>query len=1782
VPNPKYPRNPARILTNAFKMGMAITLALARDRAAGKTKPLYFGQGNRIKGIAAIWKERKENYQQTVQKGYPNASELLKAENSIRRSFCRILLKTSVRYGNTETKRVKREEGSKKYLNNLWDYSGSRIRDVVKVRHIFPKPIQIDLLNGSFVYGYHGSTKTPFYPVRHNHLPELDFGDMIRSPLMELGRQCLKYGVPINEAKKHIDALLFRLIPFLDYIYTERKSGRSNYVRDGLKELRIAVDQIKRKYGTRNGQRPSITIEAQESVFGDTPTEPCQDQEDIDSPYEEEQDDEKWTHILEEAVKIARAEELVMGEYLTKAEELLSSHILSIDDSIEFLKQLTEERRKVGVKVHNFVCKNFQSPFSFNGVVYHGREMAYDDSGLLLFSEVPVDGGRGRIDFVLARARQLTRVDGAPAPIICEPFMLVELKTKSAFDFDIYGVESRSNIENSIVSEFLFDWRALTDKEWEYVLANTPDDYECEQLSAYEQAALVDYQRVMWRDNDVQRSLSKAVIVVDAHQDWRNIQQAILPLIMHAYDGCLDGTLSGGDLLIPSEGDKQLRIAMRMLSVVKPTSDTVSLSPPLPLEFSSQPIEDQKEFILYLTVPGRGSSAQSAAAIAERWHGLEYIHSITRRQHRDVFWFDLTGEYSDPVLRKKQFRLCYQDNSVRRFFNRRVKIRDLSELIRQCVYEGKPLRTIRTSIRGQLKSSRRAFVVVSGWESLRRSTPTSNQEYLNEIATAIIQAIPSGSAIVWFARPVPLAQNDVSYGMRCVAPFYQGTLWQTYTDTVVWNVALPPDRHGAFVPTNDHERAIFIEKAGRLTHSKIIKIEPLRGWSEDFRAGGRKSRPVFHRGVGLTPQQGESHNEEQLEQVLRLIPHLRSSTEYNMVPQSNFTLAIEEVSSEYSKTQDHQAMVSFRPTQIYTSTKNISNLEEEIDGRYRILLPMESINRKREYREMELGVAPQQRSTRPPSEALLSVTEIDDQRIIYTEMRHLRNTIRFLKYENKGNLREMLCQLSEVLEVPDERDAENATLLMNRLRLVRQILETSPLSKTMWERLLPIRSAFPRELSLAQRNHIASLQIRHPDLLLLTGNHLFLLILAAMGSTPEIVFPASLAASWKYVQPWHMMGLGLRPIYPSEHTSGRSVLDRHKILKRLKRRIIDCNRSLDLQALPTNIRFGQLIVPPSSGATDSIYLWLIFQRAPGVYDMNAALMKPRGVDPSLSPIDVLLEMVSERSYWSESDLSLLSWYANIQGNETKIPVMIGNLQGLRILWISDRERQRWIPVGRIHYTTRRFEDVTLIRTVTISRESHLQQIRHADVRTPIHRIEDMVSTALFILNKGLEGCTLAKCKVSLDTEKKCYKVAFLEQKNGEFLGEFLVSRTTDLLEILRRPDDVCEPVLVNGKQVIWNRFRDVIYDKTGFLKPWVDRHRPFTGLSLGTPTTARDLFEASKDFDFKLEIYHDPWTCPLRHLSLEDIKKSLHRAQALGHHYLLRYETHWSEPERISNEPGIHHGSCWRIYIDTPISLPPELSELIQIRFTDAQIRSLVSSQEIVYWSRSRQEWVTHSFGVVLRKQCIEEAKESWHLRLMLKELTGQKLNANLPGMYVANPDRWSPFFNIESEYVVVGLKEKDTGLVEEQVIHERNVALRTSSEVHDLLERAIMNFRKKKGIRADRRLAADIQREISDTIEIHEIHEDRATARLDRVSIEQDSVGGKRIYVFLDSQNEAHRIPVTGHLHDIRQFGRISKDAFVEEVMQILNEFNISDEDKLEATRQSVRLMKNESLIGR
>ena len=1782
--NPSYPRSPGKALTTAFQMAMSATLALAKDRATGEAHPLYHGQGNRIKGMAKIWREAKDEYKETVTNGVPDAWKLLKVEKDIRRNFFRIMLKTSIKYGNRETKRIKRSEGNQEYLNQLWDYSGSRIRDVMKERFEFPRPGIITLGNGKLGVGYPGSAKTPIYPLRHNHLPELDFGDMVRSHLVELVRQCLKYGVPRRKAMKYVDELVARLLPFMDYVYTERNTGRSNFIRGGIQELRAVVDQIRSQFGTRNGRPQSMTsviaasLEEHTSKNGGSLAEPEEIEEAaeewvlLDDPHysfsapvdESETAAEDYvTNLFDRMIARTKKEGIIeWGDSIEQVKSLIMNGTLTEDDARELLRKTTEESRRVGIRFHRFISRYFPSPFKLSATVYHGDEMTYDKSGMLLISELYVASGRGRADLVLMRRKSLSRVDDSSPIVAYEPCMVVDLKTRSSFDVDIYGVKTKSKSEENTVNEFVLERRRMSEDNWTKVIASPVSEADKAQLQAYSDAILSEYSSVMRRDTLAPTDLLKAVIVVDSKEDWGEMRGAILPLVLEAYQRASNNDLTMGEVLRPSEKGHPLRMALKVLS------KTISASEVQPIDYVEQfdpfknRVNDEKEFILYLSVSGRGSPSQSASVIAARWHGLQYIHSLARNRARDVIWFDLTGEYGDPVLAQQRLRLSRHSASVKRFYRSRVQMIDLSSVVRAYLHEGATLKELKVKVEPVLKNSRKPVIVVTGWDFLRRGTPDPLLGALNEFARLLISEAPVGCKMVWFTRPVPLAQNNALYDTRCVAPFYRNTHWERYVDEIVWNMPMPPRRLGALASANYHIRVLVVERHdGKTPKTELIHMDVLKGWGEDFRSGGRRlHRETYSIGPAASSvKYARTYTDGDIRNAMTLVPHFwpQQSSEEEWLGER---YEIESVHLDDEQVEDIGLPDRLR-FKFYQYKDRI-----ESDGRIKRLLPMEKIDRRREYRTMKLGVKAPGRSTKPPSEALLSVRHVNNRSIAWMEIRALSDTIGFLQRTQKSSdeWKDLLQRIGDALEIEEEKVSTiGSDELMNRLRLVRQTLETSDLSKTLWKRLWPVRSKTPTSLDSDQRGHIERIKAAHPDLLLITGNHLFILILAALGVGQSVVHTDSLESLWSYVAPWHLMGLGFRVSYPKSHLTGNSVLDRQKLLPRLRQRAAQLNAMLETMNSVSDVRFGQLIVPTTSGDASSVMLWLVFQRRPGGQEMNAALLTSRGVDSALPPPALLKALVSEKTYWSESDISRLSKHAAVARRTTGIPIMIARHRDLQAIWILDGERGIWSPVGRMDYTTRRVEDVTLVRTITMREEPLLEAIPIHDVRRLPSYLKDPIDVAMLIMNRGLEGCGSVRCHVSLDHDESMYSIIFAGSddqpvEDGQRPLRLLVNRTEDLLELLRRPDYECEPVVVESERLIWNRFRDIEYTSdVAVIRPWVERKNPFGKLAFALPPTADDLMLAERDVDLELEVYHDPWTCPLRYISLEDIRRERKRTSHVDSDYLFRFVPPLGQPERLANESGMSHGSCWGFRIYSRQSIPPEVLELQEIRMTDSLAMSLASARELVYWSEERGSWVTHSFDLILKKEMYAELQESWHLR---KLLHGDK-KLIIPGTYLDAEDNWDPSFMIEPNKVTIGLCLRGVGEERTLKLKKRGLALGDPDDAREFMRKGMERLLKRYSMTPDRKLTAAIRGKIEDALEGARVSEERADLTFERVIVSRASFGGEQLRVVLSSTHgNEYEYPVLTWVHKMQEWGRLSRNDISEMVRSDLSELKLDE----------------------
>jgi len=242
--------NPNAILTASIYTGLTALVRLARKRVDKKTCKY-------LESILTHWSEARaeqKRRRESVGKSRLDFTPIKNAEANLRRFFLKILWHSTRRFGNNEFKRVYSwEEGTVGPLNALLNYLGARLRDLATTRYPFPEPEKFQIRKYSdgtkatiqkkhvskyahddanethWKAGYKGNRKFPTVLLTHPTLPGLDFVDMIRAHSVELVRQCFIHNVPRSDAHRYIRLLIHRLTPFLDYVYSEGKSGRNYF-----------------------------------------------------------------------------------------------------------------------------------------------------------------------------------------------------------------------------------------------------------------------------------------------------------------------------------------------------------------------------------------------------------------------------------------------------------------------------------------------------------------------------------------------------------------------------------------------------------------------------------------------------------------------------------------------------------------------------------------------------------------------------------------------------------------------------------------------------------------------------------------------------------------------------------------------------------------------------------------------------------------------------------------------------------------------------------------------------------------------------------------------------------------------------------------------------------------------------------------------------------------------------------------------------------------------------------------------------------------------------------------------------------------------------------------------------------------------------------------------------------------------------------------------------------------------------------------------------------------
>jgi len=439
-------------------------------------------------------------------------------------------------------------------------------------------------------------------------------------------------------------------------------------------------------------------------------------------------------------------------------------------------------------------------------------------------------------------------------------------------------------------------------------------------------------------------------------------------------------------------------------------------------------------------------------------------------------------------------------------------------------------------------------------------------------------------------------------------------------------------------------------------------------------------------------------------------------------------------------------------------------------------------------------------------------------------------------------------------------------------------------------------------------------------------------------------------------------------------------------------------------------------------------LLLSFQTRPESHEMNTIFIRlPSGIEGKLT--EILHKLCRERPFWGETDLTRLGTLSDLVDLDISTDIMIATQGGVQGLWVLDSEKNVWTSIGSMDYYSRPREQVTLLMSVTLRKERELLDVSTQSVRIPGSFLRSMVEIGLGTVSAVFRKCKSVRCRVSLDTTEKMFRLSFFRAEEDKEITHLLIKRTVDVLEILRRPDFQCQQVVVDGHEMIWNRFRNIEYTGDAkILRPWVERREPFKTKELKLPATADQYLLMQKEKGLKLEVLHDRTTCPLCAVSKEELKERIQKHAGKILEYLRSMEGSQSQPDDILRDSMYHHGMCWRVMLRTTEELPENVRNLETITLSGPALAALLKTGSLIYMKDGL--WVNHEFDVPQVNSLPREFRESIVLVEAYRELVPRALKEmRVPGSYlVKRKEQWIVSPNFHKDAVVWSAQSDTTG----------------------------------------------------------------------------------------------------------------------------------------------------------
>ncbi len=1183
--------NSSGIVSTAIYMGLVALTRIARNRVSRKTCRYYAS-------IEKMWTSARKSLEQNGAT-QPDFSPVQNAEPNMRGQFLKFVWKSTKRYGNREFKRVYSWlEGTVGPLNALLNFAGARLRDAAMTLYPFPRPqaFQVreypdgsqrvltkaeadDSMDDSAIkvywrYGYERERKSPRIFLSHPTLPGLDFVDMIRAHCVELCRQCFIYHVPMTESHRYIRRLIHSLTPFLDWIYTDGQSGRPNFNPYADHELRKIVFEIRALYRKRSKTRQRISKRYEVSAL-----------------------DLSIEGIREKAIKqLKRTSDKAERKSLKELLDYLDTDagMVADRDVEKLIDQVLSLSQREGNNWHRILLSDLHHPVSLKQVVFSGDKMLDSLSSSLVVAELPVAKRSGQVDLSIFIRREVT------GRIIWTPVMLLEVKTKIAFDFSLFGMEIIRKRQKSVTPTFYAWKRALSDGEWESLVKSGPEPNALRQLREYESELLAEYEKLVPYDPSPPASLWKGVIVLDTDQTPIEVFQAFQFLLEDLATGIIHQLVNQDESISisanpVSSGDDTPRISLIVAPSRGPTGllDELVTSNSLPAENPFIDREsDDRILTLYVSIPSPTSSGVTAARLSRDWHLLHHIQECLRTAPtpiKEVTWLDLRGDYRTDELVKKRFGLDSLLNEkmissrVHGQLNatlRSIKFLDLTVSITHLLEEGEEALTklckhIETILPERTDNER--IIILDGWIELIEMVPSHQQNLIRSLEQSLLDFLPqSNTNIIWIDSGTSHTRMNVQYQRRCVNPLRHDSPRRSHLDEVIYNISTRPWGFGWLTPYQEDVRIIVQDTPTEANPWRAaIHVPQLVGFGEKFRGLARRDRIVppedviaytseahsmHERGVSLSSIYASKGNlsddsfSEIIEDALTLVPSILRNRDHTDVEE------LDEDSVDSPKETQWQRILqtmgfskgSTMGERLVIDVTRPPPIPRRGKRRYTGVLtdPRKKITRRWFYERTPKQIDDDDESnvvTYTPTSFMIGVEEIDTLETRELEFKRVYHAALFLGSQDflSKSLRdcckklENYCTKKFVLlkENPSRR---NEGFFLDALRKVQRIILEDIERTSVWGDLEPFRQEVLDVLNSENRQSMEGVLEATPDILLHYGNNLFLAVLAALGDENQ-----GLAAHlWNSIREWTFYQLGMNIQDPKSKTvySFQSIL----------------------------------------------------------------------------------------------------------------------------------------------------------------------------------------------------------------------------------------------------------------------------------------------------------------------------------------------------------------------------------------------------------------------------------------------------------------------------------------------------------------------------------------------------------------------------------------------------------------------------------------------------------------